>query len=128
MCREIYPQPEYKNKKALPLHEYGEGAFCKFSVCLPENSGVYLMVVDKIIVYIGETYNLRERFNNGYGNISPRNCYKGGQSTNCRINKNVLTLCKEGKKVRIYVYITDERKHVERKLISLVNPPWNKKR
>ena len=50
------------------------------------------LVRDGQIIYIGETAGLRQRFNMGYGNISPRNCYVGGQSTNCKMNKIVPKL------------------------------------
>ena len=30
------------------------------------------------------------RYNNGYGRISPRNCFQGGQSTNCRVNNLIF--------------------------------------
>lgn len=40
--------------------------------------------------YIGETDNLEKQFRQGYGNISPRNCFKGGQSTNYK-----MVLCQD---------------------------------
>lgn len=83
----FYPQENYDNKNNLLLSKYGSGAFCHFSIDAPKNSGVYLWVVDNEIIYIGETENLSQRFNMGYGNISPRNCYVGGQSTNLFIVK-----------------------------------------
>jgi hypothetical protein len=85
--RALKPQSRYKNNNALPLNKYGKGPFCKFTI--PKGykvSGVYAIVVNQELKYIGECVNLSSRFNVGYGNISPRNCFKGGQETNCRIN------------------------------------------
>ena len=84
------PQDECENKNTVPLLENGKGAFCRFVIDAEDVPGVYLWLVDDEIIYIGETKNLRKRFNTGYGNISPRNCYLGGQSTNCKMNKVVL--------------------------------------
>ncbi len=76
----IKPQSRYKNNKGLLLNNHGSGHFCKFVI--PKNcmiNGVYAIVVNKELKYIGECVNLSSRFNSGYGNISPRNCFKGGQ-------------------------------------------------
>ena len=89
--RELMPQVRYNNAAGWSLHQYGDGPFCKFKI--PRNlnfSGVYALSVDHEIRYIGECEKLSQRFNAGYGNISPRNCFKGGQQTNCRINSLLL--------------------------------------
>ena len=108
-----YPQNDYVNKKGLPLSYHGKGAFCRFSINAGDWSGVYLWVVDGQIIYIGETAGLQKRFNMGYGNISPRNCYIGGQSTNCKMNKVVFGYYERGKTVSLYFHITTEYKQVE---------------
>lgn len=96
-----YPQSEYDNKKNLPLSYHGKGPFCRFSIKAGEWPGVYLWVVDNNIIYIGETDGLQRRFNAGYGRIAPRNCYLGGQSTNCKMNKVVLSFYVQGKTVSL---------------------------
>ena len=73
---EYMPQSRYKNEKILPLNKYGAGPFCKFRIPKNNNlSGVYAITVDEYIVYIGECEGLSNRFNWGYGHISPKNCY-----------------------------------------------------
>jgi hypothetical protein len=82
---EYSPKDEYNNVDDILLNDYGEGPFCHFRI--PNNikrQGVYAVCVDGKVNYIGECDNLSSRWNVGYGNISPRNCFIGGQSTNCR--------------------------------------------
>jgi hypothetical protein len=78
--RQHMPQDRYKNARNLPLNRYGGGPFCKFGI--PNRfrvSGVYVLTVDEELRYVGECANLSARFNAGYGNISPKNCFRGGQ-------------------------------------------------
>jgi hypothetical protein len=120
-----YPQNKYDNKKRLPLSYYGTGAFCRFSINAGNSPGVYLWVVGGQIIYIGETAGLQQRFNMGYGVISPRNCYVGGQSTNCRMNKVLLDYYELGKTVSLYFYATTKYKQVELELLRQIHAPYN---
>ena len=123
----FFPQNDYLNTKNLPLSFHGEGAFCRFSIKAEDCPGVYMWVVDEQIIYIGETVGLRKRFNMGYGNISPRNCYVGGQSTNCKMNKVVLGLYEQGKIVKLYFYNTTDYKRVEIDLLRNISTMYNEK-
>lgn len=122
-----YPQAEYDNKAGLALLYHGKGAFCRFSIAADNWPGVYLWVVDGQIIYIGETAGLKQRFNAGYGNISPRNCYVGGQSTNCKMNKVVLGNFERGRVIRLYFYQTTDYKRVELELLNAIYTPYNVK-
>lgn len=122
-----YPQKDYINKKNLPLSIHGGGAFCRFSINAGDWPGVYLWVVDKKIIYIGETEDLKRRFNMGYGQIAPRNCYIGGQSTNCKMNKVLMSLYEQGKMVNLYFYNTTKNKQVEIELLRKIITPHNVK-
>src|SRR5437016_5260383 len=74
------PQDRYKNTRNLPLNRYGSGPFCKFQIAKRfKVSGVYVLTIDREVRNVGECANLSGRFNGGYGNISPKNCFKGGQ-------------------------------------------------
>lgn len=122
------PQELYNNQKKLSLHAYGKGAFCFFRIKKNLNlCGVYKILINKEIKYIGECKNLSKRFNMGYGQISPRNCYVGGQQTNCRINKMILKEAKKGKTIELRFNKTDNYKVEEKRLIEQYNPEWNKK-
>ena len=121
---------EYENKKNLPLDRHGRGPFCKFTLDkrYAQKSGVYAMISDEDILYIGKCVDLQNRFNVGYGNISPRNCFKGGQPTNCRINSNILKRIKRQKEIRLYFLETKCISEIEQRLIAKTRPPWNKTR
>jgi len=125
--REYMPQTKYDNPAAVALNRYGRGPFCKFQI--PRNiqiAGVYALVVGDDVRYIGECTALSSRYNMGYGNISPRNCFVGGQETNCRINNLVLQDVKSGLNVSLWFFETDEYKSVERKLRESVSLDWNR--
>lgn len=125
--KEFYPQSKYKNKNNEQLNKYGYGAFCKFSVNdkYKGKCGVYAYYIDDKLVYIGKCKDFALRFNYGYGNISPKNCYIGGQSTNCKINKIVLESLKDKKDVSIYFYNTDRYDEIEKNLIKYYKPRYN---
>lgn len=80
---------KYNNVKKLNLHNYGDKNFCKFKIDKPftKYKGIYCFAINDTIVYVGRCINsFYQRFNAGYGHICPRNCFKGGRLTNCRIN------------------------------------------
>ena len=116
----------FAKSDAVPLHKHGHGTFCKFRISVPKGlAGVYALVVDGSVRYIGECEDLGKRFNMGYGNISPRNCYEGGQRTNCKINRRVLDVSKAGGRVDLYFHPTPLRQTVEKQLVASCPPPWN---
>ena len=115
------------SKKAqCQLHQYGKGSFCRFripgKITVP---GVYLIMTQKTVLYIGRCQNLAQRFNAGYGQIFPRNCYIGGQQQNCRINKLILAAIKKGMKLDLYFHQTDEFCALEARLLVAPKPTWN---
>lgn len=124
--KELYPQERYKKKDEYGLHKYGNGPFCKFKIAKSSDTGVYAFFQDNKIVYFGECENLGSRLSTGYGNISPKNCYEGGQQTNCRINNLIFLSARQKKKVTLYFYGTNRRKLIEKELIELFRPIWNK--
>ncbi len=84
---------------------------------------------DGNILYIGETRNIRQRFNDSrfgsYGFITPAACYVGGQSTNCKINHLVLKCFEAGNPLRLYFMETSHHKQVERVLLQSFVTPLN---
>lgn len=124
------PQSRYANKKGLRLHKQGDGEFCRFELEKAERvSGVYAWVVrgENDPIYIGETSDFKKRFSTGYGNISPRNCFEGGQITNCKMNKVVLDHYNKGKIIDIYFLQTDDHKKIELELLKSINTLYNSK-
>lgn len=125
--KEFYPEQRYEKKEKSHLHKYGKGPFCKFTIPnrYKGESGVYFLLMDNFLVYIGECEDIVRRFNNEYGSISPKSCYKGGQQTNCRINKEILKSIKNKSKMILLFYKTNNYKQIERVLISELKPIWN---
>jgi|ERR1700675_1650922 len=125
--RRLMPQDRYKNARNLPLNKYGAGPSCKFKI--PNSfqaSGVYVLTIDDEIRYVGECTNLSARFNAGYGNISPKNCFKGSQETNCRLNNRVYTAAQAGGRISLWFYQTSDYKSVEAALRSALIASWNR--
>lgn len=122
------PKDAYENYKGLRLNKYGNEMFCRFKIPrdLPYE-GVYYLAVNEKVMYVGECVNLSQRYNMGYGNISPRNVYKGGQSTNCKVNANILKVVESGGKIYLYFYQTNDRHNVESALVNAYQPAWNSK-
>lgn len=113
------------------LHAYGHGPFCKLHIDVPKRmTGLYALVVDGSVNYIGECEDLRKLANWGYGTISPANlCKKGGTSTNCKLNMKVLEVSKAGGRVDQYFCWHEGRKEdrhrLKMQLIAHCSPPWN---
>lgn len=125
--RRVRPQGRYRNSNGRGLHPYGDGEFCRFTV--PRgytDQGVYVLTVSDRVVYIGECEGLSIRFNAGYGNISPRNCFEGGQQTNCRLNKLIKETVLSGGRVGLLFHKTTLRKTIESELIAAFGPEWNR--
>jgi len=125
---QFMPQSNYAKSSTSKLNPHGGSSFCKFSISPRWSgySGVYALFNDnEKLLYIGECVDLRSRFNAGYGNISPKNCYQGGQPTNCKINKMVLNKYLNGEKVLLYFYETADYKRIENHLIYKLKPPFN---
>lgn len=127
------PQSRYRNLKGLGYNKHCDEntEFTMFKVeGLPSTKGVYVWLIDNEteISYIGECVNFQKRFSStGYGRISPRNCFVGGQSTNCKMNHEILLKWKEGKNFHLYILETDNHKEIEKKLIKEYQPCLNKK-
>ncbi len=100
--------------------EFCEIRLEKFSNTSIPFSGVYLWIVDNKIKYVGETIDMKKRFNNGYGHISPRNIFKGGQSTNCKMNKFALNMFNQGKDINIYFHEAskNDRENIEKNILD----------
>ena len=124
-----YPQNEYRRNRKL--HKHGNGAFCRFNINAGNVAGVYLLVSNDELLYIGQTCNINQRFNNSrfgsYGFITPVACYAGGQMTNCKINKLVLKYFEERPPIQLYFLPTSRHKEIERFLLSHISTLFNEK-
>lgn len=123
---EVMPQARYAKASTSVLNAYGAGPFCKFGIPWSfAGAGVYVITLDDRPLYVGECRHLAQRFNMGYGTIQPKNCYIGGQATNCKVNSKVLREVKDGRVPVLWFLETEDRHRVERELIAALRPAWN---
>ena len=129
------PQKRHRNEQNLPLHEYGNGPFCRFQIAQESRwrlGGVYVLAEGEESRYVGETQELTNRWRTrGYGSIQPRNCFHRGQPTNCRINNLIYERTRTGADFYLWFRPIDgadvkKRKEAEAKLVKELSPPWNK--
>ena len=126
--RQYLPQSQYSKATTSKVHKHGAGPFCRFSIKTLEHAAaaVYVITVDSHPQYVGETVDAHQRFGpTGYGLISPRNCYKGGQSTNCKINNFIYAAAVAGREVSLWVHYTTRHKLVEAQIRAATRLPWN---
>ena len=122
------PSERYDNVRGLKLNKYGEGPFVFLQLSkLPDDQGVYAVVAaDGQVLYVGQTADsIRNRWHMGYASIQPRNCFAGGQSTDCRINNLIYRATADGRYLNLYVYVSPEFDAIERELIAIYQPKWN---
>ena len=118
------------NKNYLSfLNNYGDKVYSHFGISENEvfsKKGIYTYYLNDKIKYIGITKdNYQKRINNGYGNISPKNCFKDGQTTNCHLN---WLISSSFNNIKFYVKVMDnidQIMSIEKKLIQKYDPPWN---
>lgn len=124
---EFMPQARYAKSNTTPLNPHGRGPFCRFVVPdAPPRGGVYVLTADDKVMYIGKAQDLAQRWGlSGYGTIQPKNCYAGGQSTNCKINAAVLRSTKASERLDLFFLDTEDRHAIEAWLIADLRPPWN---
>ena len=110
------------------LNKYGDKKYCKFEIDTHlTDKGIYCFIKDDKIKYIGRCINnFKKRINNGYGQISPKNCFKDGQATNCHLN----SIINSADNVQFGVYLmtdksTVEIKKLEKQILTCYRFEWN---
>ncbi len=113
----------------LFLNSSGDKDFCKFKLKdknISNLRGIYIYTVENEIKYIGRCCDsFYKRIDNGYGRISPKNCYRDGQKTNCHIN-NLININIE--KINLWIYAMENEKEIKKlevELIKKYKPNWN---
>jgi hypothetical protein len=130
--RTFLPQSNYHDARVTPLHAYGAGPFCRFRIARKRrDTGLYVLTLDDVPVYAGECVDVGRRWGpNGYGGISPRNCFRGGQPTNCRVNAAILVEALQRRRIDLWFApfsgTHDERLRAETALIRTLDPAWNR--
>lgn len=122
------PQERYAKAATTRLNPHGDGPFCCFSIPgLRDERAVYAVTIDEQLVYVGiSTASLRQRWGSGgYARIQPKNCYVGGQPTNCKVNHRILGAAREGRAIHLWTQPNEDPGPVEKALIAKLRPPWN---
>lgn len=123
------PHSRYANLKKLSLHAHGVGPFVRLRTeNLPADPGVCVVVSqDSSVFYVGRARDsIRQRWSpQGYAVIHARNCYQGGQSTNCRINLLISKELAQHRSLELWVLIDLDPTPIESAIIRSLRPPWN---
>jgi hypothetical protein len=111
------------------LNKYGDLEYSIFSLANKEQynlKGVYFYYLNNELKYIGRCRDsMQKRVNSRYGKISPKNCFKDGQSTNCKVNAFVT---KYREDIELKIFVMDDVKEIEElesRLILEFEPEWN---
>lgn len=111
------------------LTKHGDQSYSTFSIDDPAvlgKKGVYAYYVADELRYIGRCRDtMRQRINQGYGKIHPKNCFIDGQSTNCHLNARIT---EAGEMVSLWfcpLESDEEISAVEAQLIRRYQPEWN---
>lgn len=111
------------------LNKHGDRTYSTFWISdasVLSKKGIYAYFVDDDLRYIGRCRDtMKQRINQGYGKIHPKNCYIDGQSTNCHLNAKItdvrssvsLWFCPFSDDSEICI--------VEADLIRRYRPEWN---
>lgn len=123
------PHLRFANVRDLRLNPHGLGPFTRLRTgLLPSKPGVYAIVIGEgEVVYVGRARDsLAIRWGRGgYSVIDPRNCFVGGQSTNCRINALITSELLTGRSPALLVHETASPSDLEVRLIATLRPRWN---
>jgi len=113
------------------LNKYGDEIFCEFSI--KENLsdyGLYCWVENDVIKYVGRCIdNFNKRINQGYGKISPKNCFIDGQVTNCHLNSQI----NKAHDIKFFIFkmtgkTKEEVKILEKEILNEKHFDWNIKK
>jgi len=110
------------------LNPYGDLEYSIFQITdksVFDKCGVYAYKAGGELCYIGRCRNaLQKRINQGYGKIHPKNCYRDGQITNCRLNA-LITMGSEAVSFWFCELASDKIIATERCLIDEYQLRWN---
>ncbi|WP_298571844.1 hypothetical protein [uncultured Aliiroseovarius sp.] len=123
----LRPQDRFTNPKKYPLAREYDTHYCSFKVDAPKRSGVYWILLDGAVVYIGRAKSLHNRLSIQYGTVSPRHPYKGGQLQKCRTNAKINKALGAGRSVVFRWEACEDYEDREKRMLEdpEMRPPWN---
>ncbi len=109
------------------LNKYGDMSYCDFAISEHlKSKGLYCFTVGDKLKYVGRSHDpFERRINQGYGHLSPKNCYRDGQATNCHLNSLIAS---EHSAVSLHVCVLESDALIdslEKALIRQEHPDWN---
>ena len=123
--REYHPDQQYRG--IGQLHKYGKGPFCVFTIPITTigMNGIYAIVADEEVKYIGACDDLYDKFHFQFGHIQPRDCYSGGHPEKCRINHLLMNESKDGNRLKLFFQETGNKESALSEMIRTIKPKWN---
>lgn len=110
------------------LNRYGDNKFCHFTISqFLLDKGIYCFKEGDMVKYVGRcTDSFKKRINQGYGKISPKNCFIDGQATNCHVN----SLINQSNGVQVGICVmndnsNEEIKKLEKSILANIQLEWN---
>lgn len=122
---------KYRNDSGLALNPEGVGPFCRLRVRhAPKAAGVFALLCEGSVVYLGATDDLYHTINLELGLIAPRACYERGDENACRVNNRVLTAHEHGSTVSLWFHLSVAGSLLLRRLLAEMaaegrQPSWN---
>ncbi len=111
------------------LNKHGDLTYSKFYLedsRIFDSKGIYLYTKSDELVYIGRCRDsIKKRINHGYGKITPKNCFKDGQSTNCHLNHKITCNSVDINFWFCEISDVDSITRIEKQLINEYKPSWN---
>ncbi|WP_020591682.1 hypothetical protein [Kiloniella laminariae] len=125
----LRPQDRFKNPKGYSLAVENDVYYCSFKIDAPKKSGIYQILINDQIVYVGRAKCLKNRLSQQYGNVSPRHPFNGGQIQKCRTNAKINVAICQGDNVSFEWKVCIDYVEQEKRLLEDVSnrPPWNKR-
>jgi hypothetical protein len=106
----------------------GQEPLCKFKVSDTTNeSGVFIIKVDKTVKYVGGVSNISRFFYGGCSRMNPDDKLWPGK---CRLKKGIPEGVKRGKTVEVWFFRTDDaeqRRSIKMKLSKALKPEWDRR-
>ena len=123
----LRPQDHFANPREHSLAQEHDTYYCSFKIDAPKRSGVYWILLDGEVVYIGRAKCLHNRLSTQYGTVSPRHPFKGGQLQKCRTNAKINKALDAGSTVVFRWERCQDYKDREKRMLEDPDrrPPWN---
>ena len=125
----LRPQDRFSNPKGYKLLPEHNVSYCSFNIDAPKESGIYWILVNQEIVYVGRAKSLHNRLSVQYGTVSPRHPFEGGQLQKCRTNAKINTAICNGDLVSFRWLVCLDYVECEQELLKdpEKRPPWNRR-